>query len=324
MFGKKDKTNVLPGDGSSNYSDSQILRDLAKAYSRELKWRRIFKFALLGLVILYVISAMRIAASVGGAVSSSAPHVALVELSGPIGISIGVSADQINQSLRKAFAAKQSKAVVLRVDSPGGTPVQSAEINAEMTRLRAEYPKKPLLVVINELCASGGYYVAVAADSIYANPASIVGSIGVRMDGFGFVGAMEKLGVERRTLTAGTNKALLDPFMPSNPGQVTHLQSMLDDVHQQFIDAVKQGRGDRLNEAADLFTGLVWSGSQAKELGLIDDFGSLDSVARDVVGVDAIVDYSFQPGFLEEFSRSFGVSVGAGIAQKMGLDFGLR
>ncbi len=324
MFGRKPKTNTLPGDGGASYSDSQILRDLAAEYARELKWRRIFKFAMLGLVVLYVFSTLRMAANLDGTASASQPHTALVELSGPIGIDIGVSADQINQSLRQAFAAKQSKAVVLRIDSPGGTPVQSAEINAEMARLRSEYPNKPLLVVINELCASGGYYVAVAADTIYANPASIIGSIGVRMDGFGFVDAMQKLGVERRTLTAGENKALLDPFLPRDAQQVAHLQAMLDDVHQQFIDAVQLGRGDKLSATADLYTGLVWSGAQAKDLGLIDEFGSLDSVARDVVGVKAVVDYSFKPGFLDAFSSNFGVAVGTGIAQHLGFDWRLR
>lgn len=324
MFGKKPKVNTLPGDGAAAYSDSQILRDLAAAYARELKWRRIFKFAMLGLVVLYVVSTLRMAANLDGAASASQPHTALVELSGPIGIDIGVSADQINQSLRQAFAAKQSKAVVLRIDSPGGTPVQSAEINAEMARLRGEFPNKPLFVVITELCASGGYYVAVAADAIYANPASIVGSIGVRMDGFGFVDAMQKLGVERRTLTAGANKALLDPFLPRDAQQVAHLQAMLNDVHQQFVDAVKLGRGDKLSTSADLYTGLVWSGAQAKDLGLIDDFGSLDSVARDVVGVEAVVDYSFKRGFLDAFSNSFGVAVGTTIAQHLGLDLRLK
>ncbi len=324
MFGNKDKKVVLPGNNNANSSDSQILRDLAQEYAKELKWRRIFKFTILGLVILYVISAMRMAADVGGIANTGAPHVALVELSAPIGIGVGASADQINDSLRRAFKARQSQAVVLRINSPGGTPVQSAEINQEMQRLRANYPEKPLYVVINELCASGGYYVAVAADAIYANQSSLVGSIGVIMEGFGFVDAMEKIGVERRVYTAGENKALLDPFSPSEQAQTEHLQRMLEGVHEQFIEAVRLGRGDKLDENEDLFSGLVWNGAQAKRLGLIDEFGSLDFVAREVVGVDAIVDYSFQPGFLEEFSRNFGVSVGTGIAQQLGLELNIK
>ena len=321
MFGKKDSTPALPG-ASGGTNENQILRDLAATYARELKWRRIFKFVFLGLIVWYFIAVFRMADT--SATSIATPHTALVELSGPIGLNIGVSADQINQSLRDAFAAKMSKAVVLRIDSPGGTPVQSAEINAEITRLREEYPQKPFHVVIGELCASGGYYVAVAGDKIFANPASIVGSIGVRMDSFGFVDTMQKLGIERRTLTAGENKALLDPFAPRDAAQVAHLQSMLDDVHQQFIDAVKNGRGDRLSGDADVFSGLVWSGAQAKDIGLIDDFGSLESVARNVIGVEKIVDYSYQAGFLEQFSKDFGVSVGMGIAQSLGLDLQIK
>lgn len=318
MFGKKNSTPELPGS-HHGVSENQVLRDLAVEYARELKWRRIFKFTFLGLVVFYFVAVFRMAGN--DAVGSyGQPHTALVELSGPIGLNIGVSADQINQSLRNAFAAKQSKGVILRIDSPGGTPVQSAEINAEILRLRSEYPNKPLHVVISELCASGGYYVAVAADQIFANPASIVGSIGVRMDSFGFVDAMQKLGVERRTLTAGDNKALLDPFAPQEVAQVAHLQAMLDDVHHQFIDAVKTGRGARLKGDETVFSGLVWSGAQAKEIGLIDDFGSLDSVARDVIGVSQVVDYSYQASFLERFSQDFGVSVGLGIAESLGLN----
>ncbi|MEO0367414.1 MAG: signal peptide peptidase SppA [Pseudomonadota bacterium] len=321
MFKKNSSTPALPGQSAGRANENQILRDLAEDYMKDLKWRRIFKFTVLALVVIYFLSIYMLANSVGG-VSASRPHTAVVNLNGVIGIDLGATSDQINGSLRSAFESEQSKGVVLRINSPGGTPVQSAEINAEISRLREKYPQKPMHVVINELCASGGYYVAVAADKIFANPSSIVGSIGVRMDSFGFVDAIEKLGVERRTLTAGANKALLDPFLPTNQGQVAHLKSMLDDVHQQFIDAVTSGRGDKIEASQDLFTGLVWSGSQARELGLIDDFGSLDFVASEIIGESNVVDYSFQPNFFDQFSRDFGVSVGKGIAQTLG--FGLQ
>lgn len=318
--------NNLPGDrAKSAYRDGQTsinndaIELAAQAYAKDLKWRRIFRFALMALVFAYLVASVNMAAQ-DGAISASQAHTALVELRGGIGIQEGVTADQINQSLREAFEAPLSEGVILRIDSPGGTPVQSAEINAEMTRLRAIYPNKPLHVVINELCASGGYYVAVAADKIFAHPSSIVGSIGVRMDSFGFVDAMEKLGIERRTLTAGENKALLDPFAPQSEAQRAHLQSMLDDVHQQFIDAVRAGRGDRLVEDSEIFTGLVWSGAQAKAMGLVDDFGSVDEVARQEFGLDTVVDYTYRPDFFERLSQDLGVSIGVGVVKALGLE----
>ena len=196
--------------------------------------------------------------------------------------------------------------------------MQSDQINAEIGRLRTLYPGKPLHVVVSDVCASGGYYIAAAADQIFANPSSIVGSIGVRMDGFGFVGTLEKLGVERRSLTAGTNKAILDPFLPVKESQRAHAQQMLGIVHQQFIDRVKAGRGDRLSNDPTLFSGLFWSGEQAKVLGLIDDFGSLDYVAGEVIGHKEIVDYSYKPDLLQQFAQDLGVSIGAKVANVFG------
>jgi len=319
MFGKKNVTpRPLPGSNNGSVSNNEIMLRLAEDYMTDRKWRRFFKFLLLGLFLLYVLSLLLFAGSAGKSVSASKPHTALVELNGVIGLQGGVFADQINQSLRKAFEAKNSKAVVLRINSPGGSPVQSDEINTEISRLRGLHPSKEMHVVVSDICASGGYYIAAAADQIYANPSSIVGSIGVRMDGFGFVGTMEKLGVERRSLTAGENKSILDPFQPVNPEQKLHAQEMLAVVHKQFIDKVKLGRGDRLAEDPDLFSGLFWSGEQAKTLGLIDEFGSLDFVARDVIGYEDIVDYTYKPGLLDQLSRDFGVSIGVGIANAIG------
>lgn len=327
MFGKKNvKPGPLPGSGGYNASASnnEIMLRLAEDYMTDRKWRRFFKFLLLGLFVLYILSVMLFAGSTGKSVNASKPHTALVDLNGPIGMPGGVFADQVNRSLRKAFDAKHSKAVVLRINSPGGSPVQSDEINSEITRLRGLHPDKEMHVVVSDICASGGYYIAAAADQIYANPSSIVGSIGVRMDGFGFVEAMEKLGVERRSLTAGENKSILDPFQPVKAEQKVHAQEMLAVVHKQFIDKVKQGRGERLSENPDLFSGLFWSGEQAKTLGLIDEFGSLDFVARDVIGHEEIVDYTHKPGFLDQLTRDFGVSIGTGIANAIGGAFKLR
>jgi len=284
---------------------------------KDLKWKRYFKFTLLALFVLYI-AGIAFFANKAGSINPNKPHTALVELNGVIGTESGTSADQINSSLRKAFEATQSQGVVLRINSPGGTPVQSAEINEEITRLRGLYPDKPMHVVVSDLCASGGYYIAVAADKIFANPSSIVGSIGVRMDSFGFVDTLEKVGVERRSITAGKNKALLDPFLPLQEDQLAHARTMLAIVHQQFIDAVKDGRGDKLANNSDLFTGLFWSGEQARDLGLVDEFGSLDYVARDVIGHEDIFNYTQQPSFLEQFSRGLGVSIGTGIANVLG------
>jgi len=319
MFGKKNVSpGPLPGTTSVSGSNNEIMVRLAEDYMTDRKWRRFFKFLLLGLGALYVLSMMLVAGTAGKNVNSSKPHTALIDLNGVIGLQGGVVADQVNQSLRTAFEAKNSKAIVLRINSPGGSPVQSDEINSEITRLRGLYPAKKMHVVVSDICASGGYYIAAAADQIYANPSSIVGSIGVRMDSFGFVDAIQKLGVERRSLTAGENKSILDPFQPVNPAQKLHAQKMLAIVHKQFIDKVKSGRGERLADDPDLFSGLFWSGEQAKTLGLVDEFGSLDYVARDVIGVEDIVDYTHKPGLFDQLARDFGVSVGAGLANVLG------
>lgn len=309
MFGKKKESGALPGSNRVPVTPSDVLERLAVDYMKDRKWRRIFRFALLAIFILYVLSIIGMASNQTGLANAAKPHTALVDMVGVIGLEGGISADRANQSIRKAFEAKNSKGVVLRINSPGGSPVQSDEINAEITRMRDLYPNKPVYVVVSDVCASGGYYIAAAADSIYANPSSIVGSIGVRMDSFGFVDAMEKLGVERRSLTAGENKSILDPFLPAKPEQQAHAREMLDVVHQEFIDVVKRGRGARLTDNPDLFSGLFWSGRQAKELGLIDEFGGLDYVAREVIGQEDIVDYTYRPDFLEQFSRDLGVSI---------------
>jgi protease-4 len=200
--------------------------------------------------------------------------------------------------------------VILRINSPGGSPVQSGYIYDEIRRLREENPDTPLYAVVTDICASGGYYIASAADKIYADKASIVGSIGVRMDNFGFVDAMQKLGIERRTLTAGENKALLDPFMPENEETKAHMQSMLGEIHQQFINAVKEGRGDRLDTSVEgLFSGLIWTGEAAVKNGLVDELASASYVAREVIGEETVVDYTVQEDILERFAQRLGSTV---------------
>ncbi|HEY1461324.1 MAG TPA: S49 family peptidase [Casimicrobiaceae bacterium] len=235
---------------------------------------------------------------------------AMVELRGELDSDARASADNVIAGLQAAFKDKGTRGVVLKIDSPGGSPVQAGAINDEIRRLRAKHPDTPIYAVVEEICASGAYYVAVATDRIYVDKASLVGSIGVIMDGFGFVGTMEKLGVERRALTAGENKDFLDPFAPVVPKQREYAQQMIDEIHAQFIAAVKQGRGARLKETPELYSGLVWSGQRSIELGLADALGSVDSVARDVIKADDVVDFTQQESLTDRVARKLGASMG--------------
>lgn len=246
--------------------------------------------------------------------ASTGEHTALVQLEGPIGIGSDASAESIVDALRAAFDDSGTKGVILRINSPGGSPVQSGIINDEIGRLRKAHAAIPLYVVVEDICASGGYYVAVAADKIFVDKASIVGSIGVRMDGFGFTEAMKKLGVERRLLTSGENKALLDPFSPEVPQQTEFVRGMLSEIHQQFIDVVRKGRGARLKENPEIFSGLFWSGAKSIELGLVDGYGTVDSVARDVIKVPEVRDFTARENIAERFAKRFGASVMSGIS----------
>jgi protease-4 len=237
-------------------------------------------------------------------------HTALIEINGEIEAEGSGAADTVIPSLNKAFSDPGSAAVVLRIDSPGGSPVQAGIIVDEIQRLKRGYPDKPLYVVVDEICASGGYYIASAADRIYVNKASIVGSVGVLMDSFGFTGTMEKLGVERRLMTAGVNKGFLDPFSPQSEKHREHAQAMLDEIHQQFISVVRAGRGKRLKETPETFSGLYWTGARAVDMGLADAFGTVDTVARDIVKAEDIVDYTAHEGLPERVLKKFGASVG--------------
>jgi protease-4 len=242
-------------------------------------------------------------------------HTALVDLDGVIAPETKASADKVIKSLNRAFKDTNTQGVVLRINSPGGSPVQAGYINDEMRRLRAKYPNTPLYVVVQDLCASGGYYVAVAADRIYVDKASLVGSIGVIIGSFGFTGAMDKLGIERRAYASGENKDFLDPFLPENPAHREQALKMIGEIHQQFVSVVRQGRGKRLKETPEMFTGLVWTGERSVELGLADGLGGLDYVAREVIKAEKVVDYSPRDNVFEQLSERLGTRFGAGIGR---------
>ena len=296
---------------NNNPWEREVVTQLAEASLKEQRrsrrWGIIFKlltFAYIG-VVLFMIGEASLTT-----VTINEKHSALVELTGVIADKEKASADHIVTALRNAFENENAAGIILRINSPGGSPVQSGYIYDEIRRLRKENPDTSLYAVVTDICASGGYYIASAADKIYADKASIVGSIGVRMDNFGFVDAIEKLGVERRTLTAGENKALLDPFLPENEQAKAHLQNMLSEIHQQFINAVKEGRGDRLDTSVEgLFSGLIWTGEAAVKNGLVDELASASYVAREVIGEETIVDYTVQEDILERFAQRLGSTV---------------
>jgi len=274
---------------------------------RARRWNVFFK----GLLALYLLALLFLymPADWSSLGTIADKHTALVELKGAISDTTEASADTVIGGLRDAFDDKKTKGVILRANSPGGSPVQSGYIYSEIRRLRELHPDIPLYAVVTDVCASGCYYVASAADKIYVDNASIIGSIGVRMGGFGFVGSLEKLGVERRLYTAGESKGFLDPFLPSKESDVEHVGKLLENIHEQFITAVQEGRGDRLKENADLFSGLVWTGEEGVAMGLVDAIGSAGFVAREVIGAEEIVDFTQQPDLLERVTDRIGVAM---------------
>jgi protease-4 len=286
----------------------QFARDYLRDRRSERRWRLFFRITWL----LFAMSvAYAIFATSGAPSAPSGPHTALVELRGEIAVDSEASAENLLSGLKAAFEDDGAQAVVLRINSPGGSPVQSGIVHDEILRLKAKHKKK-VYAVVEESCASGAYYVAVAADEIYADKASIVGSIGVLMDSFGATGAMEKLGIERRMLTAGDNKGIGDPFSPLSSRHKAYIQAMLDQIHQQFIQVVKDGRGKRLKETPETFSGLFWNGEQALQIGLIDGLGSLDYVAREVIKAEEVIDYTPKENVAERLAKRFGASLGAG------------
>ena len=277
---------------------------------RARQWTILFRLAWLTLFFLVFAAAMGWLGNPRKETSRLGKHTALVEMEGVIAPGSRASAERVIAGLNRAFKDSNTQGVVLRINSPGGSPVQAGYINDEMRRLRAKNPDIPLYVVVQDLCASGGYYVAVAGDRIYVDKASLVGSIGVIMGGFGFTGAMEKLGIERRVYTAGENKDMLDPFVPENAAQKEHIRKMLDEIHQQFIKVVRQGRGARLHESPEVFSGFIWTGEKSVEMGLADAFGGLEYVAREVIKADNVVDFTPEENYFETLGKRFGAQAG--------------
>ena len=299
-----------PSPGDSRW-ERETLEKLAFASLREQRAARRWKVALrlLWLAFLVTLVVLWLREVHTPQVTSSSPHTAVIEVRGEIADDAEANAPSIIASLQAAFDDPGAQGVILLINSPGGSPVQAGMVHDEILRLKALHDK-PVYAVVEETCASAAYYIAAAADNIYVDKASIVGSIGVLMNGFGFTGLMNRLGVERRLLTAGDNKGFMDPFSPMNEAQRAHAQALLDDIHAQFIAVVKAGRGERLKAGPEVFSGLVWSGQKAVEMGLADELGSLEHVAREVLQAEEIMDYTEREGVAERLMRRFGAGVG--------------
>lgn len=310
-FFSRAKENGAAMEGWERETMEKLLFETLREQRARRRWGIFFKLASLIITVMLISKIF----GLGEGVESVGRHTALIELEGTILPDGKSAAEPVISALNRAFADKNAVGVILRANSPGGSPVQAGMINDEIVRLRQEFPHKPLYVVVEEMCASGCYYVAAAADRIYVNKASIVGSIGVMINGFGFTGLMNKVGIERRLMTAGDNKGFLDPFSPESPSQNAYAKRLLNEIHQQFIDVVRKGRGDKLVENKDTFSGLFWSGAGAIELGLADDFGTVDSVARDVLEAEDIIDYTEQERLSDRVLKRFGASFGAGVLQ---------
>lgn len=293
---------------------AQFAHDYLRDRRSERRWKLFFRLLWASAFLLLVWGLFASQRHHAGA--SAAPHTALVDVRGEISADTEASAELIVSALKSAFEDPGTVAVVLRMNSPGGSPVQAGIVNDEIRRLKALYDKK-VYVVVEEMCASGAYYIAAGADEIYVDKASIVGSIGVLMDGFGFTGLMQKVGVERRLMTAGENKGMLDPFSPVSPKQQAYAQAMLDQIHQQFIKVVREGRGDRLKETPETFSGLFWNGEEAVKMGLADGMGNLDYVAREVIKAEDVVDYTPRDNVAERLAKRFGAAMGAGAVKTM-------
>jgi protease-4 len=297
--------------------ERQILSDLVQSNLKEQQAARRWKMGLrLGWLLLWLLVLWQVFSHNQTSTSITKPHTALVNIKGEIADGADASAENVVASMRAALEDSGSQALILLINSPGGSPVQAGIISDEIVRLK-ELHRKPIYAVVEESCASAAYYIAAATDKIYVNKASIVGSIGVLMDGFGFTGLMDKLGVERRLMTAGENKGFLDPFSPQTEAQRKHAQFMLNHIHSQFIAVVKKGRGDRLKETPDMFSGLFWTGQQAVDLGLADELASLDHVAREVVRAEDLVDYSRHDNVAERLVKRFGAAMGEGAWKAM-------
>ncbi|MBX3639245.1 MAG: S49 family peptidase [Nitrosomonas sp.] len=288
--------------------ERQLIEGLAFAALREQRRIRIWGIFFKSLTFIYLFILLLAFTDLfeGTGVGISDKHTALIDVNGMIMPDSINNADNINASLRSAFKDNSTQGVILRINSPGGSPVQAGYINDEIHRLRAQYPDIPLYAVIGDICASGGYYIAAAADKIFVDKASLVGSIGVLMDGFGFTGTMEKLGIERRLFTAGEHKSFLDPFAPLDPKQREHVTGLLNEIHEQFIRIVQQGRGERLKDAPEIYSGMIWTGKKSIELGLADAMGSTEYVAREIIKAESIVNFSARESLLDRFTKRVG------------------
>ncbi len=291
---------------------NKIASEAITEQRRARRWSVFFKLFMVGYISIFTI--MYLVDGWDGPSLGIEKHTALIDISGVISAETQANADYIISGLRAAFEDENTAGIILRINSPGGSPVQAGYVSDEIFRLREEYPDIPFYSVITDICASGGYYIAAAADKIYADKASVVGSIGVIMSGFGFVETIEKLGIERRLLHAGENKGFLDPFSPLKPEEVDHVETLLADIHQQFVDVVKKGRGDKLINDEKIFSGLIWTGEQSVELGLVDALGSPGYVAREVIGVEEIIDFTKRETILDQFASRIGVMVARSIS----------
>lgn len=302
---------VIMAENKKNESDNKILETVLNTafieQRRSRRWGIFFKLVTMGYLIALLLLFLQGSNQVK---ATSGQFTALINLQGEIGTDLPVNASDFRESLKSAYSDPGTKGLIIALNSPGGSPVQSGMINDEIIRYKNEYPEIPVYAVIEDICASGGYYIAVATDKIYVDKASIVGSIGVLMNGFGFEEAIKKLGIERRLVTAGENKAILDPFLPINPRHKEHIDELLADVHQQFIDVVKLGRGDRLADNDDIFSGLFWTGEKAIQLGLADKIGNIQSVAKDEIGFEEIVDFTNYETFADRFAKQLGAGIG--------------
>lgn len=308
-----EETNSQGSQWQQNMIEKLAMSSLNEQKSAR-RWGIFFKT--LAFIYLFTVLAYAVGWVVRDGKAVIGAHSALIDISGVIQPGGDVNADSVIDSLADAYSNKGTKGIILRINSPGGSPVQAGIINEEIKRQKKLHPKIPVYAVVEDICASGGYYIAAAADKIYVDKASIVGSIGVLMDGYGFTGTMEKLGVERRLLTAGENKAMLDPFSPVNQEHKAYAQTMLDEIHEQFKTIVREGRGERLKETPETFSGLFWSGEQSIHIGLADALGSTDYVAREVIKQEEIVDFTYQENFADRFAKRLGAS----IAKHVGFD----
>jgi len=321
---ENDQEKIKNSDGLQPGWEKDVLEKLMFSALKEQKsarrWGIFFKLLTFSylMVLLAIIAAPQIKSGIGG---SGKQHVAVVDVLGQIASSEASSASSIIEGLQDAAKDKNTKGIILNINSPGGSPVQSIYIYDEIRRLKKLHPNLPIYAVVADICASGGYFIAAAADKIFVSPASIIGSIGVIMNGFGFTGVMDKVGVERRLLTAGEHKAMLDPFSPVKEPENQHMQSLLNQVHQQFIDAVRQGRGDRLKEAQtpELFSGLVWTGAESLKIGLADGFGSVESVARDELGTEETVNFTPKEQLLDRLAGKFGAAFSHSISNLLNI-----